>query len=113
MGQIIMWQGNTPILLNADIFSYLLSSCHLLVELIKSDYRVQIFEKLSILLMLNLYLIQGHNEFTCSDSGSLIWMPRCIRVVHSNNFWAIFGSFSVFIFLPFFKNKLQNESKMN
>ena len=78
MGQIIMWQWNAPILLNADIFSYLLSSHHLLTELIKLDYRVWIFEELGILLMLDLYLIQGHNEFTCGDRGSLIWTLRCI-----------------------------------
>jgi len=78
MGQIIMWWGNAPILLNADIFSYLLSSHRLLAELIKSDYRVRIFEELGILLMLDLYLIQGHNEFTRGDRGSLIWTPRCI-----------------------------------
>ena len=88
MGQIIRWQGNAPILLNADIFSYLLSSHHLLVELIKLDYRVHIFEELGILLMLDLYLIQGRNEFTCGDRGSLIWMPRCIVlcVVGSHTF---------------------------
>jgi len=78
MGQIIRWRGNTPILLNADIFSYLLSSHRLLAELIKLDYRVRIFEELSILLMLNLYLIQGRNEFTHGDRGNLIWTPRCI-----------------------------------
>ena len=33
------------------------------------------------------------------------------RVVHSSHFRAIFGSFSVFIFLPFFKNELENEIK--
>ena len=35
------------------------------------------------------------------------------RVVHSSHFWAIFGSFSLFIFLSFFKNGVQNEMKMN
>jgi len=34
------------------------------------------------------------------------------RVVHSSHFLAIFASFSVFIFLPFFKNQIQSESKM-
>ncbi|KAF8233985.1 hypothetical protein L208DRAFT_860432 [Tricholoma matsutake] len=36
---------------------------------------------------------------------------RMNRVVHSSHFRAIFGSFSVFIFLPFFKNELENEIK--
>jgi len=34
------------------------------------------------------------------------------RVVHSSHFLAIFASFSVFIFLPFLKNQIQNKSKM-
>ena len=34
------------------------------------------------------------------------------RVVHGSHFRAIFGSFSLFIFLSFFKNELQNESRM-
>ena len=34
------------------------------------------------------------------------------RVVHGSHFQAIFGSFSLFIFLSFFKNELQNESRM-
>jgi len=32
-----------------------------------------------------------------------------IKVVHSSHFLAIFTSFSLFIFLPFFKNELKNE----
>ena len=51
---------------------------------------------------------QGRN----SEESEPIVEKRYIRVVHGSHFRAIFGSFSLFIFLPFFKNELKNETKM-
>jgi len=51
--------------------------------------------------------------FNINWSHLLIYVVVLIRVVHSGNFWAIFSSFSVFSFHPFFKKELQNEMRMN